>query len=44
MKMERWGEVQMSEKMQRGQICVGGVGDWSECYSVKLVDDQSVVE
>lgn len=21
------GEVQMSEKMQRGQICVGGVGE-----------------
>lgn len=21
-----------------------GLGDWSKCYSVKLVDDQSVVE
>lgn len=21
-----------------------GLGDWSECFSVKLVDDQSVVE
>lgn len=34
----------MSEKTKGVKFVLEGLGNWSECFSVKLVDDQSVVE
>lgn len=31
-------------KCKEVKFVLEGLGDWSESYSVKLVDDQSVVE
>lgn len=32
------------KKCKGVQFVLEGLGYWSECFSVKLVDDQSVVE
>lgn len=32
------------KKCKGVKFVLEGLGNWSECYSVKLVDDQSMVE